>query len=361
MLFIGTKTKNNDVRPGNFNWIYTLKVLLILVCIAVFFDNPGNSIMFSIYPLEEAARLSLRPPVIIFGGILLGPLWGGVIGGLVDLISFFIWHSDLEYMFVFTLITILRGFMAGYIYNYMFNKMSLKAVFISITVSHLLVSALAIPMVLNRAYGVPLLDNMVLRLAIQLFTIPAYTLITYYILRAMKESKELQALHLKMKKMIKTDELTGIFNRRYFMEYLERMYSLAQRKSHSIYLVMADIDKFKNINDSYGHNVGDEVLIEVGKVFKEETRKEDMAARIGGEEFAILLTETNLIDVIKVAERIRKRIAQLRIPPVKNKITVSLGVTQLQNNDSIKIFLTRADNALYLAKNSGRDRVKKIL
>lgn len=357
--FLNGKIRNTDIRFRKFNFSFCLKLLILMVLAGVFFDNPANSINFSIYPLTEAVRLNLRPPVIMLGGIILGPIWGALIGGFVDTISFFLWHNDMNYIFTFTLLTMLRGFLAGYIYNYLFKKFNLKAIITSIALPHILISGFLIPFSLYYYYNVPLFNNMRIRLLIQILTIPLFTLIYYFILNGMRRTTELKELHTKMEKMLKKDDLTGLSNRRHFMEFLHKMLTLSKRHSHSLSLLMADIDKFKQINDNYGHNKGDEYLKTVGKILKKQTRNEDLAARMGGDEFVVLLPETNINGALIIANRIKEKISELNILTGKDDYTVSIGVTELEEEDDVKSFLKRADDALYSAKENGRNKVEK--
>lgn len=357
--FFNKKIKNTDIHYRDFNFSFCLKVLTILLIAGIFFDNPANSIHFSIYPLEEATRLNLRPAIILFGGILLGPLWGAVLGGLVDVLAFFIWHSDLNYIVYFTLLTMLRGFLAGYIYNYVFSEFNWKSIVCSIALPHFLISGVLIPLLLNLYYGVPILSNIKIRVFIQIFTIPLYSVIFYYIFNGMRKSAELRKLHDRLQKMLRTDELTGLSNRRHFMEFLDKMISLSKRHSHDLSLLMADIDNFKKINDNYGHQKGDLFLKKVGKILKENTRNEDLVARIGGDEFFILLPATGTQKAIKIAKRIKASILEVDMLP-NEKNTVSIGVAELKPNDSTESFLKRADDALYIAKENGRNRVESL-
>jgi predicted signal transduction protein with EAL and GGDEF domain len=128
----------------------------------------------------------------------------------------------------------LRGFLAGYIFNYIFNKLKIKSVIISIAVTHLLISVVFIPGLLNYHYNVPFINNMQIRLIIQLVAIPLFSLVFYYILKGMKKSKELKNLHTRLKELLKVDELTGLSNCRDFMDYLNEMVSLSKRRSQSL-------------------------------------------------------------------------------------------------------------------------------
>ncbi len=354
------KRKNQDILYRNFNFTFCLKLSILMVLAGIFFDNPANSVNFSVYPLEEAVRLNLRPPVIILAGMILGPIWGAVAGGFIDIFSFLTWHSDMNYMFIFTLLTMLRGFISGYIFNFIFKRFNWKSVITSIAFPHLLISGIIIPTVLYYSYGVPLINNIRIRLIIQIFTIPIFTVIFYYILKGMKKSKELKALHSKLKEMLKIDELTGLSNRRHFMDFLNKMHSLSHRQGHSLSILMADIDNFKEINDNYGHHKGDQFLKAVGDILKSKIRNEDLAARMGGDEFVILLPETSLQEALYIAHRIKKCVKKIDILSEEENSSISIGAAQLKEGDDIESFLKRVDDALYKAKEKGRNRVETL-
>ena len=155
-----------------------------------------------------------------------------------------------------------------------------------------------------------------------------------------------------------SDYLTGLANRRYFIEQAELELSRHNRYSTELSLIMLDIDFFKKINDTYGHNVGDLVLQKIAEVSRTILRDVDIIGRIGGEEFAILLPETNIEDSIKVAERLRTEISNASVFLEKEevKFTSSFGVVAA-NKSNIDKLLIKADKALYKAKESGRNRV----
>jgi diguanylate cyclase (GGDEF)-like protein len=175
-----------------------------------------------------------------------------------------------------------------------------------------------------------------------------------------KKNIKLKKANQKIEELLRTDELTGLSNRRHFMEYFEKMISNAKRHSFPLSLIMCDLDRFKNINDNYGHDLGDKVLENVGKILQKETRDEDLAARIGGEEFTIILNGTTLEDGYNYAERIRKKISEIEIKQLPKKVTISLGITELKESDDQESFLKRADKALYKAKNNGRNQVCRL-
>lgn len=157
-----------------------------------------------------------------------------------------------------------------------------------------------------------------------------------------------------------SDYLTGLSNRRYFIEQAELELSRYNRYSGELSLLMFDIDFFKKINDTYGHNIGDLVLQKIADISRMILRDIDILGRIGGEEFAVLLPETNLEDSIKVAERMRIEILNAKLVLDKKRIvyfTASFGVVAANNNSTIDDLLIKADKALYKAKNAGRNRV----
>ncbi len=178
------------------------------------------------------------------------------------------------------------------------------------------------------------------------------------------EVTELFELKEKFKQLANTDPLTNLYNRRYFIREAEKEYQRAKRYSLSMTVISIDIDHFKSINDKLGHPAGDHVLIEVAKQLKASLRQTDIVARIGGEEFSILLPETPKEAAIAFAERIRKEQTELRITgDWQGTITlsVSVGVSSLTDSDTaFDTLFSRADKALYQAKNSGRNKVSYL-
>lgn len=166
-------------------------------------------------------------------------------------------------------------------------------------------------------------------------------------------------LEYELEKQATTDSLTGIFNRGHFLKCAQIELDRAQRYNHALVLLMLDIDHFKQINDSYGHRVGDETLRQFSRLCQENLRSTDVFGRIGGEEFAILLPETDPKTAENVAQRLRQELSQLIIPTEKNSVhfTVSIGLALLRRNDDIDSLMQRADTALYQAKREGRNRV----
>lgn len=155
------------------------------------------------------------------------------------------------------------------------------------------------------------------------------------------------------------DSLTGIFNKGYFNEFLEHEIARAARKQISFCLIMFDIDHFKHVNDTYGHSRGDYALKTLAGVVRKCKRNADVLARIGGEEFIVLLPDTGLPDAVLLAERIRKSVEDFPFEEI-GRMTVSLGVTDFRQTDDNEAILKRVDSAMYLAKENGRNRCEVI-
>jgi len=153
------------------------------------------------------------------------------------------------------------------------------------------------------------------------------------------------------------DKLTQIFNRTKFDDLLEYEVKRNHRYNSNLSLILFDIDHFKSVNDTYGHMVGDEVLKTIAKVVKEKIRETDIFARWGGEEFVILMPQTDIDNAITIAEYIRE-LLESTVHKDVGKSTCSFGLTSLKENDRIEEFLERADDALYKAKKNGRNRVE---
>ena len=158
-----------------------------------------------------------------------------------------------------------------------------------------------------------------------------------------------------------TDALTGANNREHFDSQLRMELSFARRHGTDLALVMFDVDHFKRVNDTYGHPIGDEVLVEISKVTRRLVRNEDVFARYGGEEFALILRGIALEGARTVGERLRERIAELSVPTEKGplKITVSVGCASFASTPdaTAESLVQLADKRLYVAKRGGRNRV----
>ncbi len=156
------------------------------------------------------------------------------------------------------------------------------------------------------------------------------------------------------------DPLTGLYNRAAFQKHLDEELNRTERYHRPFSLIMLDIDRFKTINDSYGHNVGDQILQQIAGLIREELRDTDSVARWGGEEFMILLPETELDNAAVLAERLRMRIDRADFDAAGH-VTISLGIADWHEGEARKNMLIRVDSALYRAKKGGRNRWEKSM
>ncbi len=167
-------------------------------------------------------------------------------------------------------------------------------------------------------------------------------------------TRDLYLANMKLEEAATIDGLTKIFNRKKISELIS--YEIKKRNAKDLYLIMFDIDNFKKVNDTYGHDMGDEVLERVAKTARENIRQHDSIGRWGGEEFMILLPHSNKKAAVEIAERIRSEIAGLKWEKMPS-ISISLGVTGIRRDDDEQSFYKRVDNRLYLAKTHGKNRV----
>ncbi len=166
-------------------------------------------------------------------------------------------------------------------------------------------------------------------------------------------------LYRQVQELATYDSLTHVYTRRYWFERSHQEVERSQRFNLNACCLMIDVDHFKDINDRYGHLVGDAILVEVSKMIRENIRQIDLYGRYGGEEFSILLTETDTDNAVYAAERIRKAIEQRNIRAYDEElhVTVSIGVSSFSDGMTLEKLIEDADTSLYKAKQSGRNRV----
>jgi len=179
-----------------------------------------------------------------------------------------------------------------------------------------------------------------------------------------ERTKELEIAKQELIQMANKDPLTNLYNRRYFTEISKTLIEITKREKDSLSALMIDIDRFKNINDTYGHAIGDKVIKKLAKTLLKYTRNSDVVVRFGGEEFVILLPNTNIEGAISIGKKIRSAIEEqeVKVNDIDNtilKFTVSIGISQCICKDEIIIdnLIRRTDEALYEAKRSGRNKV----
>ncbi len=169
-------------------------------------------------------------------------------------------------------------------------------------------------------------------------------------------TKEIEYLN-KIELQLNTDYLTQLNNRKSYNERIGELLSLKKRNQTPFSMVMYDIDDFKNVNDTYGHDVGDTVLIKMSQLVKSHLRESDYLFRIGGEEFIILLTETHLENAKKVSSKICKSVEENLKSITNHTITISIGVSEANESDSEDTIFKRVDKLLYKSKHSGKNKV----
>ncbi|WP_375749375.1 diguanylate cyclase [Vibrio sp. HN007] len=164
--------------------------------------------------------------------------------------------------------------------------------------------------------------------------------------------------HKQLEEIASTDTLTGLYNRQMFEQTAKKAMEQCSRNQSTLSLLMIDIDRFKSINDEFGHLVGDKALKCLAETINSSVRKADIVGRWGGEEFVVIAYNTHIMDASYLADKIRVNVEETKELP--RKITVSVGVTEFIPTDSLESLLDRADQALYTAKNDGRNCVRTV-
>lgn len=183
------------------------------------------------------------------------------------------------------------------------------------------------------------------------------------VLNERKLTHEQNRMLEKLKRLATIDGLTKLYNSRHFYNQLQLEVDRSIRYNHQLSLLLLDIDRFKQFNDSFGHLEGDQILMKLGKTVLSCLRKMDSAYRYGGEEFTIILPETTGEEAVTVAERIRIQVSNdvfIISGDQEQGITVSIGVTQYLPNEILSVFIKRSDEAMYVSKDRGRNRVAAI-
>lgn len=171
---------------------------------------------------------------------------------------------------------------------------------------------------------------------------------------------ELEEANQELKRLSQTDRLTNLNNRGYWQECLQKEFQRQRRSNHVSSLLIFDIDHFKHVNDNYGHAGGDEAIVHLAKLLKKNLRETDIGGRYGGEEYAVILTDTKAKDGYIFAERLRKMVEStvVKYNEFEFQFTISLGIAEYNDKvDSAQNWIEKADGALYKAKTSGRNKV----
>jgi diguanylate cyclase (GGDEF)-like protein len=206
---------------------------------------------------------------------------------------------------------------------------------------------------------VKIIRNLTIALGLTLLTLSFYflrkifkdftsTLYTY--------QHKIEVKNRTLSRLINIDYLTKVNNRKSIETILRKEFNRAKRYAHPLSLIMIDIDDFKMINDTYGHNTGDKVLKEFSKIISSTIRESDHLGRWGGEEFILVATETTLDDAMLLAEKIRKQVSEFTFAH-SQKMSCSIGIAQLEDQENADLFVNHADFAMYKAKKGGKDKV----
>lgn len=199
--------------------------------------------------------------------------------------------------------------------------------------------------------------SVAIQLFIHIFGANFVCIVVYYVLNQVRESHLEKAVHSKvMEQLAHTDFLTGLFNRRHIMDKLTKQIDSYTPSTHSLSLILCDIDHFKKVNDQFGHATGDDVLKQVSIKLSTTLRKGQTIGRWGGEEFIIVLENTRQSEARLIAEKMRETIATTSFPKVK-RVTISCGVSEFSRPKTVDTFINEADIALYQAKENGRNQV----
>jgi diguanylate cyclase (GGDEF)-like protein len=203
---------------------------------------------------------------------------------------------------------------------------------------------LIMPKVLNVVSGAMVLSILLLR----------------WLPEAVRERRNSEEHAVHLSRMAAIDGMTGLFNRSHFLAQAETEFERAERYERPLSLLLLDIDKFKAINDRFGHDAGDRVIVEIANIMRYMARDADITGRLGGEEFVVLLPETALVDAAILAERLRSGIAATPIHSAGAdvRLTASIGVAGTVGSGCFQEMMKKADLALYEAKNGGRDQVR---
>lgn len=206
----------------------------------------------------------------------------------------------------------------------------------------------------------------VVKIGDYLFTIPLCVQKNLAIAKIKRENQllqeQLKQKNQQLEQMAATDPLTGLYNRRHFNRVLEQLFSEAQRYEKDLSVVMIDLDGYKQLNDKFGHQVGDQLLVLAGKVIGANLRRMDVAARYGGDEFVLLLPQASIDDAAIAADRIRGQFKQASASLLKmaTGVSMSIGIASLRSSQATggELLVGQADAALYAAKAAGRDRIQ---
>ncbi|NNJ91619.1 MAG: GGDEF domain-containing protein, partial [Gammaproteobacteria bacterium] len=232
-----------------------------------------------------------------------------------------------------------------------FSISGLRLVYAAVSASIVFILGAGAGLLLSFSSDVFLLHLLWLFSAFSFGLLNAYLIEKSHILTFLKKRQ--------LERIATTDGLTGLYNRLKIEQLINEEVDRAIRYKRRFSLVLLDLDHFKNVNDQFGHHVGDVVLKEFSAVLVSEVRKVDEVARWGGEEFVILLPETSIDEAHNVSEHVRSKVENYQFAIIKN-LTVSIGISEYISGDNLQSIINRADKALYEAKTNGRNQIKSL-
>ena len=315
----------------NFRVKATLGIVLVaVILIAPFIVNHALS-----------GRLLLTLVIMLLEGVLVYIAWNSYKGILMPRFVFWVYVPVL--MGVLVILYQNQHFIAS-----LWSFPALIGLYIMLPERRALIASQVVWMLCGVLAWLYIEPAIAVRVIMTLFVVNLFTAV---IMRVLKIQ------HIELQRLASTDTLTGVSNRSQFHVTLETIIQQHSRSSVPMSLVLFDLDWFKRINDDYGHLAGDDVLSTIGHLLQEKCRATDHSFRLGGEEFIVTLYNANQQQAMIVAEGLRKSISELEFTS-DLKITASFGVTELQTDDNVTSWMKRADQALYKAKNNGRNRVE---
>ncbi|MBU2878689.1 GGDEF domain-containing protein [Aliiglaciecola lipolytica] len=178
-------------------------------------------------------------------------------------------------------------------------------------------------------------------------------------LKSFEEISKLSSTNRQLRTLTQQDHLTKLLNRRAIDSALKREMARSERFDHPLSLLMIDVDNFKQINDGFGHVFGDQILIDISRSIKKHVRDVDYVGRMGGDEFLVILIETNPNNALQIADRMRNEVRSINSQILECNISISVGLTAMQG-ESVVALLEKADKALYLAKKAGKNKVRSV-
>lgn len=327
-LFVGFES---EMRKGTFFLVTVLWLYVI-----------GNYLLARYFNAHDFSDDQVRPYGTFF---YIQHLF---LGFFLNVIFFYLYYSGVEEALLYLLIASL-GFSGGSVSAFHQMKWA-PPIFVFSSLSPQIVFSFSHDIEQNNVVAIMLIIILIFMTIISLEQHKNW-------IRTLALSFELDKAKQKAENSARIDSLTKLYNRRAFYELAPKYLSNAQRQNRAIAFVMLDIDHFKHVNDTYGHGIGDKVLEKVSEILRSRLREADLVSRLGGEEFALILPETDKDDAIVMVERIRTSIESLKFEEKELKITSSFGIALCKRcTETLDKLLIQADSALYQAKQEGRNR-----